>query len=115
MRMFMTAAIFAALAAPAFAAPVTKGELKDTPRGDFMANLSEEQRECLAAKNCQQPTAGEKPNEDARECMKNAMTDCGIEMPARPKHHGDRPDGERKPHDGHPPKGAAPDGRTEAR
>ena len=93
-------AVFAAMiAAPAFAEPPAKPA--DGKRGEFIANLTEEQRECIAAKNCPKP---QRSGDDAAaqddaarkagiECMKKAFDECGIAMPER----GPRPDGETPP------------------
>lgn len=65
MRKICLATVLAALVAPAFAEPA-----------DLMENLTDEQRACVEAKNC----SAEGAIENAV-CIKNALTECGVEVP----------------------------------
>ncbi|MDE6478373.1 MAG: hypothetical protein K2L94_03955 [Alphaproteobacteria bacterium] len=68
--------------------------------GGMMANLTEDQKSCIAQYGCampEKPAPGEKPEMSAEktesmECMRNAMTSCGVQMPDRPeKPRGEKP------------------------
>ena len=53
---------------------------------DMMANLTEEQKACVETHGCvkpEQPEMTEAQN-TFMDCMKNAMTSCGIQMPEPP-------------------------------
>ncbi len=107
-------ALFAMIGTAAVAAPGGMPGGHGGPGGDFMAQLTEEQKSCLelAQADCpkpQMPNGGEKPAKGqppahgekpqmpqmtqeqkaemaaARECRKKAFETCGIEMPARPE------------------------------
>lgn len=119
MRKTQIVAIIALLTIPAFADAPKIPDAKQDPRGGFLTNLTQEQRECVESKNCILPAAGERPNEEARDCLMAAIEVCGIEMPEPPaRPDGTHPHGEHKEHgqhDGKPHKGTAPTERVEVR
>ena len=59
-------------------------------RGNIMASLTDEQKSCIEAYNCAKMEKPEKGAEltaeqkEAKECFKNALKSCGVEMPKRP-------------------------------
>ena len=104
--------IFAAISALGVAVSAVANPPEGGPKGGgFMKNLTDEQKACVEKADCpkmerkgpkgERSEGGEKPErpelsdeekaamKSARECMKKAAVDCGIEMPERPE--GGRP------------------------
>ena len=74
------AALVAAMVAPAFAEDAQTNP--PAPAGDIMADLTNEQRECVMSKDC--PAMDAQMDDSARECIRAAFADCGLEMPTAP-------------------------------